>query len=135
MIFVDTNYFLRFLLKDVDTQHQAAKELFVKGALGEKYLFTSAIVIFEIYWVLFSFYRKRKRDIAKILKDILKMRFIAIDERGILEEAVDIFTNSNLDLEDSFNLICAKKMGCSEFKTFDSKLEKKFTKIAGQQLR
>lgn len=129
MIFVDTNYFLRFLLKDVENQHQAAKKLFVKGAEGKEYLFTSIIVFFEIYWVLSSFYSKRKHEAARILKDILEMKFIAIDERNILEEAVDIFANNGLDLEDSFNLVCAKEMGCSDFKTFDKKLAKKFTKM------
>jgi len=60
MIFVDTNYFLRFLLKDIGKQHQKAKKLFEKAASGEIKLFTSMIVFFEIYWVLFSFYKRRR---------------------------------------------------------------------------
>jgi len=35
MTFVDTNYFLRFLLADVESQHQTAKELFRNAALGK----------------------------------------------------------------------------------------------------
>lgn len=61
MIFVDTNYFLRFLLADQEEQHQTAKALFKKAAIGEVDLFTSLIVFFEVYWVLGEFLQERKR--------------------------------------------------------------------------
>ena len=57
MIFIDTNYFLRFLLKDNEKQFIEVKKLFEKAILGEIDLYTSLIVIFEIYWVLSSFYK------------------------------------------------------------------------------
>ena len=53
MIFIDTNYFLRFLLADISSQHNQAKTIFKQAASGKISLFTSAVVIFEIYWVLF----------------------------------------------------------------------------------
>lgn len=126
MIFVDTNYFLRFLLKDIDRQHEIAKQLFKDGALGKVKLFTSVVVFFEIYWVLSSFYEKDKPALVRILKEILKMEFIGIERKEILEKAVGVFAESNLDLEDSFNLVYAKKFGASEFKTFDQNLAAKF---------
>lgn len=36
MIFVDTNYFLRFLLKDNQAQYLQAKELFLSAAQGKQ---------------------------------------------------------------------------------------------------
>lgn len=129
MIFIDTNYFLRFLLKDVNKQYKIAKQLFTDGALGKVKLAASEIVIFEIYWVLFSFYEKSKQEVVEILRDILKMEFIFIERRGVLEEAVEIFAGSNFDLEDSFNLAYAKGLEISKFKTFDKKLSKKFNNL------
>ena len=43
MIFVDTNYFLRFLLKDNKLQHRKAKQLMLDSAQGKLKLFTSII--------------------------------------------------------------------------------------------
>jgi len=126
MIFVDTNYFLRFLLKDIDKQHQEAKELFKDAALGEVKLFTSIIVFFEIYWVFSSFYKRNKTELTEILKNVLKMDFIKIKERKLLQKAVEIFEESTSDLEDSFNLAYARKKEALEFKTFDKKLVRKF---------
>ena len=53
MIFVDTNYFVRFLLRDVELQFGKARKLFEDAADGRKVLFTSTIVIFEIYWLFY----------------------------------------------------------------------------------
>ena len=36
MIFVDTNYFLAWLLEERDQQHRQAKELFQEAAAGKK---------------------------------------------------------------------------------------------------
>ena len=55
-IFVDTNVFLRFFVRDVESFYQKAKELFEKAENGEEKLETSDLVIAEIVWVLESYY-------------------------------------------------------------------------------
>lgn len=124
MIFIDTNYFLRFLLNDVNEQYRKAKKLFESGATGSLELFSSVIVFFEIYWVLTSFYEKKKSEILPILKNLLKMTFIKWENGEILEKAVKIYRMNAIDLEDSYNLIYAKICKVKSFKTFDKKLIK-----------
>ncbi len=126
MIFVDTNYFLRFLRADVVDQYEKAKSLFRSGATGKKKLFTSTVVIFELYWVLTSFYKKDKKDIATLLLQILNMQFLDIEERSMLQKAGLIYQEGSFDLEDAYNLVYAKTKGAKEFKTFDKKLQRAF---------
>lgn len=126
MIFVDTNYFLRLLLKDIDDQHKKAKRLFRQTAKGEKQTFTSTIVFFEIYWVLSSFYEQNKNQVISILNKILAMKFVELKERDILIQALEVFENKNIDLEDAYNLIYAQLNNASQLATFDKKLEKLF---------
>jgi len=126
MIFVDTNYFLRLILRDSNTQHDQAKKLFQEGAEGTKELFTSLLVMFEIYWVLASFYQKNKNEIIKVLQNILQMDFIQFKQKDCLNRALRIYKNENLDLEDCYNLIFAKNNKAKNFKTFDKKLAKRF---------
>ncbi|EKD87523.1 MAG: PilT protein [uncultured bacterium] len=128
MIFVDTNYFLRFLLADIIDQHKKAKALFLSAAEGKKKIFTSTIVIFELYWVLTSFYEKNKKNVAQVLKQILNMHFVSIEERDILNMAVDVYQKSALDLEDAYNMVYAKTHEAKMFETFDRKLQKIFVK-------
>lgn len=126
MIFIDTNYFLRFLLADITPQYTEAKALFLSAAEGKKIVFTSTIVIFELYWVFTSFYEKNKKEVASILEQILAMHFVVIAERDILKAAVALYKKSTFDLEDAYNMSYAKAKGAKEFKTFDKKILRAF---------
>lgn len=125
MIFVDTNYFLAWLLEERDTQHRQAKELFKSAAESKKKLASSVIVFFEIYWVLKSFYAKKKTEIVKILTNLLRLGFIKWENLVLLTEAVATFGSTNLDLEDSYNLAFIRKKKIRSLKTFDKQLLKK----------
>ena len=125
MIFVATNYFLRFLLDDNPEQGEIAKKLFRQAARGEKKLVSSTIVFFEIYWVLSSYYGKQRGELAKTLFDILAMVFIEFDDREILTAALERLARENLDLEDCYNLSFARARTVSDFATLDFDLKKK----------
>ena len=126
MIFVDTNYFLRFLIKDNKEQFQSAQKLFLDGVNGNLSLTTTSVVMLEIYYVLKTYYQKSKTEICEILHNVLKMTFIKIDERNILIQAVKFFNENNLSLEDCYNLFWARENKLEHFKTFDTKLAKIF---------
>ncbi len=128
MKFVDTNYFLRFLLNDINKQHLEAKRLFLEASEGKVKLFTSTIVFFEIYWVLSSYYEKNKQEVVEALQKILDLKFIALKERQILSNCLARFKKANFDLEDCYNVVCAKARVALDFKTFDVNLEKEFKK-------
>lgn len=126
MTFVDTNFFVRFLLKDNLLQFNEVKKLFLAGASGKESLFTSTIVFFEIYWVIKSVYKFSKEKITKALKLVLSLDFIYIAEKDVLERTLETLSKNNLDLEDCYNLVYAQTHGAKSFKTFDQKLLKKF---------
>ena len=127
MIFVDTNYFLAWLLPERDEQHRQAKELFKAAAGGEKKLYSSAIVFFEIYWVLTSFYGKGKPEVVKILQDLLRLGFVKWENQLLLSAALEYFSRSNLDLEDSYNLALIRNKKIKMVKSFD----KQFSRAVG----
>lgn len=128
-LFVDTNYFLRFLLGDEDTQSEQAKVLLLRGAKGDTELITSSLVFFELCWVFESFYGKSKVEIVSLLDDILLMKFIDIDKREILTSAINLFKRVNLEIEDCYYLIFAKKSGVDRMATFDKKMVKIYNSI------
>lgn len=127
MIFVDTNYFLRFLLNDQDTQHHTAKNLFHKAAEGKVELVTSLIVFFEIFWVLESFYEKNKEDLIQTLKGILDMEFVKLEERNLLYKTLTLY-EKGADLEDAYHLTYAQHIQAKELATFDKKMQQLWLK-------
>lgn len=129
--FVDTNYFLRLLLKDNEVQFQKVYDLFQKSIKKEVELSTSIIVIFEIYWVLKSFYKEKKQEYCEKIKQILKMDFVDIENREVLQESISLFENCNLEFEDCYNIIYAKSIQGTDFASFDEKAVKYFLKQKG----
>lgn len=126
MIFVDTNYFVRFLLADIPHQYKEAEILFTQGASGEVVLTTSAIVIFELHWVFKSIYKKPKAELIEILKKVLAMDFIAIEDKATLKDSLVLYAKTNIEFVDCYNLAFARSKSIKEFKTFDKKLEKQW---------
>jgi len=59
-----------------------------------------------------------------IIRKILALRFIKIEERSILEKALKLFQQSSLELEDCYNLVYAKLNHMTQFATFDKQLLK-----------
>lgn len=129
-IFIDTNYFLRFLLKDNAAQHAKAKDLLKQGARNEVSMKTSLITVFEVYWVLESVYGKTKTEAVKTLEKLLRLNFIELPERPILSSALKLFGQGKLDdLEDCYNLYYALAVGADQLATFDKKLIREFESI------
>lgn len=130
MIFLDTNYFLRYLLRDVEEQYLIAAKLLEEGAAGKKDLSTSTIVIFELQWVLASVYAKKKIQIIPILKSVMtSLSFVFIEERTLLGEALEFYEKENVSLADCYNLITARKKKAETFATFDQRLLKLYPKL------
>lgn len=129
MIFVDTNYFLRFLLADNREQSEKVKNLFLSAAEGKAQLFTSSIVIFEIYWVLSSYYKRDKMEMISTLEKILALEFIEVENRNIFLQALSLFREQNISLEDCYNLAFSNFKKAEAFATFDQKLAKVWQKI------
>lgn len=122
MIFVDTNFFLRFLLFDVDSQYQEAKKLFIDASDGKTSLATSLVVIFEVYWVLLGQFKNDKQKVINVLETLFKLRFIDMEDFDLLSESLELYKITNIGLVDVFNMVYAKSKKASDFKTFDKKL-------------
>lgn len=124
MIFIDTNYFLRFLINDVPDQAESVSDFFKDSLRDNTELFTSELVIFELCWVLQSSLGKKKSELIAILKKVLDMSFIVLEKREYLQEALVLFADTTLEFEDCYNLAFAKHKKAKKFATFDKKLQK-----------
>ncbi len=126
MIFIDTNYFLRLIINDESVLHTKAKDFFLSAATNANEFMTSPLVLFEVYWVLKSFYKQTKEQRIATLQLILSMNFIELDDRQLLFNALTRFSSANLELEDCYHLETAKANQCDEIATFDATLLKEF---------
>ena len=120
-VFVDTNVFLRFFVRDVEPFYQKAKGLFEKAEKGEIRLETSEMVIAEIVWVLESYYGFTKTEIEEVVDTILETRSLKVANHTRLKEAVKMYASSNIDFIDAYNIAYMKARNYQKVAAFDIK--------------
>ena len=129
-IFVDTNVFLRFFVRDVESFYHKARELFEKAENGEIKLETSDLVIAEIVWVLESYYGFSKAEIKEVIDTILETKNIKAANHERIKEAISLYASGKMDFIDAYNIFYIKARGHKKVATFDVKHFKNIEGIA-----
>lgn len=120
-IFVDTNVFLRFFVRDVESLYVRAEELFEKTEKGELKLETTDIVIAEIVWVLESYYGFSKSEIKEVVETILETKNLKVANHSRVKEAIDLYSSGKMDFIDAYNIAYMKSKDFKKVATFDVK--------------
>jgi len=120
-IFVDTNVFLRFFVRDVESFYHKAKALFEKAESGHVKLETSDIVIAEIVWVLESYYDFSKAEIKEIVETVLETKNLKVANNSRLKEAIELYSSGKMDFIDAYNIVYIKSKDLKKVATFDVK--------------
>lgn len=122
-IIIDTNAILRFILKDVGTQHVEIYELIKKAKNKKLRLVIPEIVVFETYFTLKSYYEYEKETLLNVLESLFSADYLKIENKQIFMETIKIFRNSNLEFVDCFLISKSKNLDLKLF-TFDNNLKK-----------
>ncbi|OGW24815.1 MAG: hypothetical protein A2X59_08690 [Nitrospirae bacterium GWC2_42_7] len=120
-MFVDTNVFLRFFVRDVETFYHKAKDFFEKGESGQLKLETSDLVIAEIVWVLESYYDFSKPEIKEVVETILETKNLKVANNSRVKEAINLYSSGKMDFIDAYNIAYIKAKDFKKVATFDVK--------------
>jgi predicted nucleic-acid-binding protein len=120
-IFVDTNLFIRYLTNDVPAQIDKVERLFDLAEKGEVKLVTGPPVFFEIAWTLKSFYNMSRKRIYECLSAIIGLPGLEVTDLDILEEAIDLYNNTDTDFSDAYISALSKNVGADSIATFNVK--------------
>lgn len=120
-VFVDTNVFLRFFVRDIENFYQQSKALFEKAEKGEIKLDTNEMVIAEIVWVLESYYDFSRLEIKGIIETILETKNIKVANRSNVEKTIRLYASGKMDYIDAYNIVYIKARDYEKVATFDKK--------------
>ena len=99
--FVDTNIFVRFLVRDSQKTFEECSAFFESLVDGHFSVCTSSSVIAEIHWLLKSYYKLEKRDIVDFVARALSMPHLGIDNRDEPMHANTLFRDSSAKFIDA----------------------------------
>ena len=101
--FLDSNIFLRPLVKDDLQKAKECEILFEKIKRGEIKAFTSNLILAEIVWLCSRFYKIEKEEIIKILRSILYYRNLKIIDKFDPYLALEIYRKYNIKFIDALS--------------------------------
>ena len=99
---LDTNVIVRFLVSDKSPKYQNLYSFFEALENGSMMVELKLIVLFQLIFVLKSFYKVPKEQIANGVTDLLKYKGIAVKNKSVVRRMLEIWRNSNLDIVDCY---------------------------------
>ncbi len=118
MQIVDTNIILRFLLDDNQEMSSKASDI-----ITQNQVFILEEVLAEVVYVLERVYKLSKTDLVAIIQEFISYSNIIIDNKDVIELALNTYIHNNLDFVDCI-LYSYSKCRNATIYTFDKKLEK-----------
>lgn len=120
---IDTNFILRFLLKDNLKQAKIAYDYLTQAKDGHISIFVPLLVFVESVYILAKLYKFKKEKIVRKLTTIAELSYLGIEKRIILQGALNLYSSQNISFIDA--VFCAQaKLEGKEFLTFDKRLKK-----------
>lgn len=119
MIGIDTNVLVRYIAQDDNTQSKLATRLIENECSAATPGFISLVVLVELVWVSESCYGAVRQDIAEIVRRILSIRQLVVQEAEVVWQALRGFEASKADFADSLIQHLAAAAGCPTVMTFD----------------
>lgn len=126
----DTNFILRYLLRDHEAHFAKTAEYFEKVRIGKESALIAESVLIECLYVLTKHYKVPRAEATKSLHGILIYKGVINHNREVLTRTLALFTETTLDPVDCL-LVAMSAIEGNSVKTFDQALLKQIIVQAG----
>ena len=121
MIGLDTNVLVRYIAQDDKTQSSLATALIEKECSVSMPGYVGLVVLAEVVWVSESRYDATRKEVADIVRRILSIRQLVVQDAEIAWKALRLFETSKADFADCLIERTAFTAGCARTMTFDKR--------------
>ena len=121
MIGLDTNVLVRYLAQDDRAQAAIATTLIENRCSIESPGFVGLVVLAEVVWVSESSYGASRTEVTEIVKRILSIRQLVVQDAAVVWQALRQFESGRADFADCLIHRSAEAAGCDKTVSFDSR--------------
>lgn len=120
---IDTNCILRYILNDIPKQADLIEKHFLQAKEGKITILVPLLIIGELIYALTKFYKFNKKKVIENIDSILHLEYLDIEERDLLQEALELYSPKNISFVDA--IFCAQaRLEGRKLLTFDERLKK-----------
>lgn len=119
MIGIDTNVLVRYLAQDDKAQSPGATAFIEKECTAAAPGFVGQVVLAEVVWVSESLYGAARPEVADIVRRILSIKQLAVQDAETAWKALRLFESGKADFADCLVACVAIAAGCERVVTFD----------------
>ncbi|MDI6717158.1 MAG: PIN domain-containing protein [Actinomycetota bacterium] len=91
---------------------------------GKDRAFLTVAVILELIWTLDSYYELSRDDISDKLMLLLNTKKLVIENRDVVEEAVEYYKTARIDFANCYNAAFAKLRGDAIILSYDKDFDR-----------
>ena len=126
MRFIDSNIFLRHLLKDHSEQSPACFALIRDIEQGREQVWTTDLVVSEIVFVLSSkkLYKLDRERIRELLLPLIELPGIKLPQKRLYRRVFELYTTQPIDYVDAFNAACLEHQPVTELYSYDKDFDR-----------
>ena len=99
---LDTNIIVRFLTSDRSPKYKNLYAFFITLEQGSTSVELKILVFFQVIFVLKSFYKVPKEEIANGILGLLKFKGIRISEKKIVRRTLELWREKNFEIVDCY---------------------------------
>ena len=118
--FVDTNVLVRHLTGDP----QAMAERATAFLAAEPELYLADLIVAETIYVLESFYKAPREQVAEAMRSLLAMRSMITVDPAMLLRAIEVYEVDRLDFAEAYLVACAESTGIGRVASFDRTIDR-----------
>ena len=116
---IDTNVLVRYIAQDDKTQSPRATAFIEEECSVASPGFVGLGVLAEVVWVSESLYGAARREVADIVRRILSIKQLVVQDAETAWKALRLFESGKADFADCLVACSALAAGCESVATFD----------------
>ena len=121
MIGLDTNVLVRYIAQDDKAQSARATALIEKECSASAPGYVGLVVLAEVVWVSESRYGATRQEVADLVRRVLSIRQLVVQDAEIAWKALRMFEGGKADFADCLIERTAFGAGCTRTLTFDKR--------------
>lgn len=118
--FVDTNILVRHLTADPHAMAARATAFLTDAT----YLYLADLIIAETIYVLESFYKAPRKQIATAMRSLVSMHSVVTVDVALLLRAIEVYEVDRLDFAEAYLVACAETTGVGWIASFDQAIDR-----------